>query len=146
MEDWAQIAKIEFKVSALDLNRLLSFREFDESPDNSFLTTMIQLYLESSPPELSALISAVHAKDDLQIYKLAHSLKSSSANLGANKIAEKFEAIENEHYPKNKTRTLNIESCLVGLEAEFRLVCRELEIVQHLVQGKPLPQHLRPTS
>jgi signal transduction histidine kinase/DNA-binding response OmpR family regulator/HPt (histidine-containing phosphotransfer) domain-containing protein len=52
------------------------------------LPRVIQLYRETSPGLLDAMQAAIAQGDSSQLYKSAHSLKNSSANLGINQLAD----------------------------------------------------------
>lgn len=60
----------------------------------SIINRMIEHYLKESPRLLDSLDDAMRADDSEKIWKTAHSLKSSSAAIGANDISRLFADIE----------------------------------------------------
>lgn len=72
----------------LDANILNSLREIDA------LEEVIDIYLEQSPILLEKIASAVDLTDPQQLREAAHSLKSTSAALGANMLSELSKQLE----------------------------------------------------
>ena len=62
--------------------------------DGCFLARIVDLYREQAPVALSALRDAVAVADYLAIARAAHSLKSMSANIGAQVLVERLRPIE----------------------------------------------------
>lgn len=61
-----------------------------------FVLEMIDLFLENAPQRLAAARAAVEAGDQKSLYRAAHSLKSTAANLGAQRlqgVAERLESL-----------------------------------------------------
>lgn len=73
--------------NTLDRSALESLRVLD-TPENPFLKNLIQTYLSTSEKIVSDLYAAAQSSDLKQMGEVAHSLKSSSASLGAMKLAE----------------------------------------------------------
>jgi signal transduction histidine kinase/DNA-binding response OmpR family regulator/HPt (histidine-containing phosphotransfer) domain-containing protein len=107
----------------LDLGVLDSLRDLqmDGAPD--ILTRVVDAFLVSSDPLITEL-RAASGKDDIVVMQNnAHSLKSSSANVGAMKLSE----ISKELELGCKNKTLSDGSELVAaIEAEFAIVKRAL--------------------
>jgi HPt (histidine-containing phosphotransfer) domain-containing protein len=61
---------------------------------DNILNKVIGLYLLSTPGLLEQMQSAIVADDARGLQEVAHSLKSSSANLGATKLASYFKQLE----------------------------------------------------
>jgi two-component system, sensor histidine kinase and response regulator len=75
-------------VSALD--------RLDRIGGPTFVVEMIELFLDHSPTRLAAARSAFLASDYRRLYRSAHSLKSTAANVGAEtlkSLAERVEAL-----------------------------------------------------
>jgi HPt (histidine-containing phosphotransfer) domain-containing protein len=80
--------------SALDRAALDAIRALDEGGAAGLLQQVVQVYLESVPPLIAELRRAGAAGDAAAVRDAAHSLKSSSANLGAARLAEMCRAVE----------------------------------------------------
>jgi len=72
----------------LNLSTLEELRELTTSSGESLLDKAITLYLETTPAELKRLHLALEQKNTDELAKIAHTLKSSSANLGAQDLAD----------------------------------------------------------
>jgi CheY-like chemotaxis protein len=96
------------------------------------LTDLVHVYLEDAPRLIAALRAAAAAGDVEGMVGPAHSLKSSSANLGATRLSEQARLVE--HGARLKTLTPPLLPPVERIEAEFARVRRELEA---LVGGKP---------
>ena len=59
-----------------------------------FLLEMIDLFLENAPQRIRAARDAVEAGDADGVYRAAHSLKSTAANLGARPLQRLAERLE----------------------------------------------------
>ncbi|MEY8253209.1 MAG: Hpt domain-containing protein, partial [Colwellia sp.] len=62
----------------------------------NLLAKIIQLYLESSPVLVENIGRSIEQKDRQALENAAHSLKSSSANLGATELAQLCKTIEHQ--------------------------------------------------
>jgi HPt (histidine-containing phosphotransfer) domain-containing protein len=81
----------------LDANILNSFREIDS------LEEVVELYLIESPKLLQKMTEAIANDDPANLRDAAHSLKSTSAALGANTLAQLSKTLE-EMVRGGKTR------------------------------------------
>ena len=63
-----------------------------DAPD--LLEQIVHLYLGSAPERMAAIRAGLAAADSDMVRAAAHSLKSSSANLGANSLAELCKKLE----------------------------------------------------
>ncbi|MBU0945925.1 MAG: response regulator [Proteobacteria bacterium] len=66
----------------------------DGAPD--ILTRIITLYLEDTPEQMDKLYQALRSNDATEVRSIAHSLKSSCANLGALTLSTLFKKLENK--------------------------------------------------
>ena len=62
--------------------------------DRTFLAELIEAYLLDAPSQLAAMRAAVAAGSADELVRPVHSLKSSSASLGALALAERCRALE----------------------------------------------------
>ena len=84
---------------------------------------LIQVYLEDTPNCISQLSEAVEAADVEGMIAPAHSLKSTSANLGAMGLSEMAKDVE---YGARQGTLQDPDQRLVEIQAEFELVSAEL--------------------
>ena len=85
---------------------------------------LVRVYLDETPPKIIELeIAAIHA-DATTMITQAHSLKSSSANLGALHLAELARAVE-EGLRVNPQQSMQAE--VARIRSEFARVAAELE-------------------
>ncbi len=78
---------------ALDTIRAL---QPEGEPD--ILTRIISIYLEDTPNQMDSLYRALRNKDATEVRSIAHSLKSSSANIGALTLSALFKDLEHRAY------------------------------------------------
>ncbi len=109
-------------------NQVLNMRVIEElrsiqqpgMPD--IVNKMVSYYLQQLPSKLQELESLIANGETESLWKLAHSLKSSSAALGASMIAKTFKEIE------IKGRAGELENLPVShLYEQFKVLSRELE-------------------
>ena len=86
----------------------------------NILVKIIRLYMEKSPAILKTLKESVEKDNPVSIYEAAHSLKSSSANVGAVRLSTFCKEIE-EMGRKKKTDTA--KEILKHIELEYNLAC-----------------------
>ena len=85
---------------------------------------IIDLYLQSSAGSLDALRAAVISHDSDTLYQTAHTLKSSSANVGAMRVADWCKELEQRGREK---QLADVERLLAGLEADYLLARKALQ-------------------
>ena len=73
---------------------LENYRQIQRPDQPDIITKLISIYLKSSPPLLDEIDAAVRKSDQEQLWHTAHSLKSSSANLGLVSLARQCEELE----------------------------------------------------
>jgi CheY-like chemotaxis protein/HPt (histidine-containing phosphotransfer) domain-containing protein len=78
----------------LDWRVLGQLRGHDGHDDSSLLQRVIGIYIQDSPNEIARLAKAVADGDSAQIAMSAHSLKSSSANIGATMLSQQCGELE----------------------------------------------------
>lgn len=72
----------------LNLNQLNALRQLNPANGVSILKKLILIYLKSAPSFLSQIEDAIQGKDSLMLRRAAHTLKSSTANIGAETLAD----------------------------------------------------------
>ncbi|GAB4296691.1 MAG: hypothetical protein Fur0025_34360 [Oscillatoriaceae cyanobacterium] len=102
----------------LDANILNSLREIDA------LEEIIDIYLEQAPLLLEKIASAVELTDPQELREAAHSLKSTSAALGANMLSELSKQLEEM---ARAGTTDGAPPLVTRVQAEYSLVKAALE-------------------
>ncbi|MFK5893898.1 MAG: response regulator [Pseudomonadota bacterium] len=106
--------------SALD-----QLRQLEASGAKGIVDRMIHHYLQQAPEQLKLIIKGLKTKDAKLIRINAHSLKSSSATLGAMELSKLFKAIELDY--KQQTQ---IKEHLKQVKSCFNKTCHALKLVQ----------------
>lgn len=78
-------------MSAIDMDVIEALRELG---DDELLKELVDLFVTDTPPRLSELDTAFNAGDADTVASVAHSLKSSSANLGALRLSDLCRELE----------------------------------------------------
>jgi len=106
---------------ALDAIRALSAGQGE-----LLLQRVLATFLQDTPRQLAALREAVALSDPATIRKTAHSLKSSSANVGADALARLFKDLE---HMARTGRDEGAADLLAQLEREFQSVRHSLSLI-----------------
>lgn len=109
--------------SAIDFSVLESLCEMAGEEASLLVEEMIDSYLNDTASRLQAISEAIEQADTETIHQAAHSMKSSSANLGAVNLAQLCEELEQLGRDKIIDRTQNL---LSNAELEFQQVQQEL--------------------
>ncbi|HAT15099.1 MAG TPA: histidine kinase, partial [Microcoleaceae bacterium UBA11344] len=80
--------------SPIDFQILHSLRELDDEEDPDFLGELIQIYLSDAPQHIAMMKEAISLGDANSLKLASHTLKSSSANLGALSFSEVCKELE----------------------------------------------------
>jgi HPt (histidine-containing phosphotransfer) domain-containing protein len=105
--------------SVIDQKVLDNIRALQEEGKEDLLNKIITIFLNDSPERLEELRKAVNSGDAPSINRIAHTLKSSCANLGAMNLSSHFKEME------AMGRTNSIEQApelLSQIEVEFKAV------------------------
>ena len=111
-----------------NLNRqaLENIRALSPSNGTALLERVLQAYVNDTPTHLQTLRQAIAAADANNLRKAAHSLKSSSANVGAQALAQACK--EMEQLGRNGS-TVGAADMLAGMEREFQAVRQSLNAI-----------------
>ncbi|MEW6572968.1 MAG: ATP-binding protein [Bacillota bacterium] len=112
---------------AVDAGVLEGLRKLQVEDGPDIVSQLIDIYLSDTPPRLAVLRQAVAEKDTSALFQAAHSLKSSSANIGALRLAAICRDLE------SMGRAGAIEGAAekaVRVEAEYARVCMALSAVR----------------
>ena len=119
----ASTATAEIPASGLDRKVLDQIRDMQEGGQPALLLQMIEIYLETSPKQVAELGRGVGSGNAGAIQLHAHSLKSSSARLGALLLA----ALCHELEEMGKNSTLEESGAVLRkLNTEFHYIVQEL--------------------
>ena len=84
----------EETISAIDRTVLDRIRTIEAQGSPGLVKTIITHYVNESPKTFASLQQAIEANDAAAMQELAHSLKSASANVGAQTLAEMCKEME----------------------------------------------------
>lgn len=104
----------------------------------SFLVEMIDLFLQHAPERLAAAREAFAAGDMKAVYRAAHSLKSTSGNLGARALQATAEQVESRAVAEDAE---TIPPLLDELDRRYAAVRPELEAERDRRSGNPTTKH-----
>lgn len=117
------LASVELDQSALD-----SVRAMQREGEPDMLTRLIDVYLQSSPPLIKNLERGVLEQDAKAIEISAHTLKSSSAHLGASQFSATCQQVEALGRAGDLASIAPLANQLVN---EFDQVCKALMLERH---------------
>ena len=109
---------------SLDHSVLEGLRELQEEGEPDVLAELGKLLLEDVPPHLEALRRAIEANDASSVERVAHTLKGSSSNLGALRMATLCAELEDIGHSGDLSRAPVL---IERLEAEFGRVREALD-------------------
>ena len=107
----------------LDQDALANIRSLQRPGQPDMLRRVFELYLESTPSVLADIRSAVDKKNPLAIAESAHTLKSSSATLGATDLVQLCNELEAIGRSGDPSRACEL---VAGIEQTFPRVCAAL--------------------
>ncbi len=107
----------------LDPAAIEALRALSPDTDGTFLRELIEIYLQDTPERLADLDAALAQNDAKALMRAAHTIKGSSSNFGATRLAHLAQEIELH----GKAGTCGPVPPLVpGLKAEFAAVAQAL--------------------
>ena len=101
---------------AINRDAIEKIRSLGGSSPNVFLEKVVRTYLETSPALVESLHSAATTGDSEKMADAAHTLKSSSASLGAERLAALCRKVEKL---ARAERTAKAAILVAALETEF---------------------------
>lgn len=109
---------------AIDPEAIEHLRLLEDEDEPDIVGELVRLFLANTPPRIASMVSGVKSGDLIAVGRAAHSLKSSSAHLGAvgmQQVCEKLEGLKDSAH-------IDEAAHLVGLlQREFEVVSRALE-------------------
>lgn len=107
----------------IDLQSIENLRELNPGDNDEFLREIIGIYLEDTPLRLAELDQSLAAADTPTFTRAAHSIKGSSANVGAMAVRAVAETLEHQ---SAKQGLGEVAGLLASLKGEFERVKAEL--------------------
>ncbi|MGR9088527.1 MAG: ATP-binding protein [Gammaproteobacteria bacterium] len=111
------------QTAAIDLSFLLQNFNFDDPNDMEFIAQLKQVFQHNAEQSFKSLEVAIRKNDAEYVRKLAHGLKSISANVGAMELSSRCNALE-QAGRNNKLQ--NAEAVLSAMHFEYYRVIAEL--------------------
>ena len=102
--------------STLDEQVIESIRKMAGTAAPGLIKQLVESYLREAPDMLTSIYQAMETKDCVAMYKAAHSLRSSSANLGAIQVARVCAIVEEQGRAET---TLELQEYKPLLEANY---------------------------
>jgi HPt (histidine-containing phosphotransfer) domain-containing protein len=99
--------------------------------DRAFLRELVETYLDDAPAQVAAMREGLAATDWARVHRAAHTLKSNSASVGAQRLSELCRQLEALTAP-GRADDLDPEMAalrdrLAAIEAELERVAVELD-------------------
>ena len=83
-------------IPVIDMQAVENLRALNPGDNDEFLRELVGIYLEDTPHRIAELESGLAAGDVAKFVRAAHSIKGSSANLGATALRREAEHLENQ--------------------------------------------------
>jgi CheY-like chemotaxis protein len=113
----------------LDRSRLDELSALGDEENDSWVTSLIQRFLEDASSRIVKLVVASETGDPVTLGSVAHALKGSAANIGAQSMAEIAQALQALGQGGS---VVGAADMITVLEQEFARVREELELFAQL--------------
>ncbi|MFW2373718.1 MAG: Hpt domain-containing protein, partial [Gammaproteobacteria bacterium] len=110
----------------LDIDALERIRKMQQPGRESILHKVLKLYLDGTPELLEKMQTACAEADAQSLRGFAHSLKSSSANLGALSVSTQCQNIE---LSSGRGELAGMEQLIQQLKADYLIVEQALKAI-----------------
>ena len=114
-------------MSHLCTNTIQQLRTLGEQTGQDLLSQLVKMYLETTPSMISNMKKHLSNSELIDLKREAHSLKSSSLNLGAVQAAEVAKDIEYYLHEQEKPDSEKMNTMLMKLEEMFLSIQPHLE-------------------
>lgn len=111
-------------VQHVDPAVLDSIRELQQEGGAEILPQIIDMFLNDTPRRLDQIKQSLASHDAAALFEIAHSLKSSSANLGAMQLSNLFKDME---LLARQNKLAETTELLARIEDEFELTAQQLQ-------------------
>src|SRR5687767_8257939 len=102
----------------IDSESIENLRSLNPGDGDEFLKEIIAIYLEDTPQRIAELEESLAGGDTPRFTRAAHSVKGSSANLGAMAVRHVAEQLEQQ---SNKHGLADVAGLVSALKAQFDL-------------------------
>lgn len=89
-------ARAMAEIPVIDQQSIDNLRDLNPGDDDAFLREILGIYLDDTPRRLAELDQSLAAGDGAKFTRAAHSIKGSSANVGAMVVRSVAETLEHE--------------------------------------------------
>lgn len=117
---------------AIDQEALRALASLQPQGAKALLTKLISVYLDSSAKQMKSILDAIRADDIASLLTAAHTLKSSSASLGAKNFAEQCKGLE---MMARSGEIGGAKACAAPLEREYERVKEALHLYLTSLEG-----------
>ena len=100
----------------IDLQAIENLRELNPDDNDAFVREIVGIYLEDTPLRIAELEASLAAGDGPRFSRTAHSIKGSSANLGAAALRSLAEQLEQRSH---RDGLGNVAGLLADLKQEY---------------------------
>ena len=107
----------------LDLQVIDALRALSPESGGDFLRELVEIYLRDTPERLTELEQALVRQDAAMVTRAAHSIKGSSSNFGAKRLAQFAQEIEAQGKASNFSAAA---AAVADLKAEYARVAQAL--------------------
>lgn len=115
------------EVPPIDANSIEQLRAINPDDGGEFLRELIDIFLSDTPRRIDEIASALTAGNGSVLSRAAHSIKGSSGNFGATRLATMAQAIESH----GKLSELSqVKSILPDFRNEYERVKAALELLR----------------
>ena len=80
----------------LNLQTVESIRKISSNNAHDVLTNLVQIFLEDSPKRITSILDAANNNNPKAFYESAHSFRSSSASIGAERLSKLCQFLEQQ--------------------------------------------------
>jgi histidine phosphotransfer protein HptB len=108
----------------IDPEAIETLRALNPGDNDEFLREITGIFLEDTPVRISELEHSLMAGDAVTAIRAAHSIKGSSANMGAMVLRAAAEKLE--HLAKTQGLSAGLQPLLAQVKAEFDRARQEL--------------------
>jgi HPt (histidine-containing phosphotransfer) domain-containing protein len=109
--------------SIIDPAAIENLRSLNPGDNDEFLREIVGIFLEDTPQRIAELEASLAENDLNRFTRAAHSIKGSSANLGASILRAEAEKLE--HHARKDGLT-EVSAMIASIHAEFSRAKREL--------------------
>ncbi len=107
-------------------DKISSFRQLEEESGSTVLVSVIDLFIDRTPPMFKDVRRAVMGRDFPRVARLAHTIKGSCSNFGAHRMKAACERLEAAALGEGETNAM--VKFLDEIESEFGLVRTALQL------------------